>query len=326
MSAGLVSIHRQRGVALLSVLFVVVVLTALVSQLLTLGWRDLERTQWLQDQAQAYQYALGGEQLARQILHADGQALREEGINISPVPPPPARYHPDRGEIRLQITDLQGRLNLNNAQRTDQQGLVGRFFSQALQQPQLVAPLTDWVDSDTLPRPGGQEDNHYLSQPQPYRGGNRLMSHWSELNMLDSNINSDMLRSASSWLTTLPRPTPLNINTLSGEIASIIHPGLSAAQLDAARMQGPFPAINAFLQDPTTAGLEINTTALTVNSEFFQATVLATRGEFQQPLVSRFFFSNGEIDLLDRSPLIGTAARQKLQGYKEFQDETDTAF
>lgn len=319
--------YHQQGVALISVLFVVVILTVLASQLLTQGWRDLDRTQWLQEQAQAYQYALGGEQLARQLLFADWQRLRSEGLNISPVPGPPSLYQPERGEIRLKITDLQGQINLNNILQTSYQTMIQRFFHDALQQPQLMTLLADWADGDTLPRPGGQEDSFYLSQSQPYRAGNRLLAHWSELNLLDGSLSPDTLKNVSSWVSTLPKPTPVNINTLTSERATVIHPGLSAAQLEASRAQGAFTSTNDFLQSTITAGLEILPTTITVNSEFYEATVLATRGDFQQALSSRFYMNpaNGKIDLLDRSFLISTVQRQQLQGFEDFQDETDTA-
>jgi len=319
--------HRQQGIALLSVLFVVVILTVLVSQLLTLGWRNLERTQWLQDQAQAYQYALGGEQLARQILFVRWQALREEGLNISPIPGPPARYQPDRGEIRLQITDLQGRLNLNNIQDGNRRSTLQRFFADTVQQPQLIAPLADWTDGDSLPRAGGQEDSHYLSQSQPYRAGNRLLAHWNELKLLESNLEPDAFSHLGPWLTTLPGTTPLNINTLAAELATLIHPGLSPVQLAASQVQGGFQSTQAFLQNPITAGLEIDTGAITVTSGFFQAAVLATHGGFEQSLVSRFYFNpvTGDIDLLDRSLLMATLQQRQLQDFTDFQDDTDTA-
>ena len=45
----------------------------------------------------------------------------------------------------------------------------------------VAAALTDWVDSDDIPAPGGAEDRAYRDRPVPYRAANTLLSDVSEL-------------------------------------------------------------------------------------------------------------------------------------------------
>src|SRR5690606_296502 len=161
------------------------------------------------------------------------------------------------------------------------------------------------TDGDSLPRAGGQADSHYLSQSQPYRAGNRRLAHWNELKLLASNLEPDALSPPGPSPRTPPGAPPPTTHTLAAGRPTLPHPGLSPAQLAASQVQGGFQSTQAFLQNPITAGLEIDTGAITVTSGFFQAAVLATHGGFEQSLVSRFYFNpvTGDIDLLDRSLL-----------------------
>lgn len=106
--------RRENGAALISVLLIFTIITILVSQLITRSQADIERTYWLTTEAQAYQYAVGGELLARQVLHSQYQALKSEGLTMSPVPELLPLYQPDHGEMAVEIIDLQGLINLNN--------------------------------------------------------------------------------------------------------------------------------------------------------------------------------------------------------------------
>ena len=62
---------RQRGVALISVLLIVVAATALAYEMATRHTLNIAQSRLLLNGSQARQYALGGEEYARQILYAD---------------------------------------------------------------------------------------------------------------------------------------------------------------------------------------------------------------------------------------------------------------
>ena len=63
--------RRQAGVALVSVLLIVAVATALAYQMATRHTLNIAQSSQLLNGSQARQYALGGEEFARQILYAD---------------------------------------------------------------------------------------------------------------------------------------------------------------------------------------------------------------------------------------------------------------
>ena len=297
---------QQDGVALISVLFIVAVLTLLSAQLFTQGRDNLERTQWLQTQAQAYQYAIGGEVMARQLLHQDYLAIQAEGDTYSPVPGPARHFLPDQGDIVLLMADLQGRININSLISDTYGASVKRYLNQNSARHSQIALLADWLDGDTRARPGGREDNDYLNEAPYYRAANRPMTHASELRLV-SDYQGNSAGAESNQVTALPAPTPLNINTLHPDLAWLVHPQLSSAYLTNQQLFTPFSSVGEFMQADITAGLAVNPSRLTVTSHYYQATVHARFDDGQQPLTSRFYLdpATGEIELLDRELVTG---------------------
>lgn len=320
---------RQQGVALISVLFVVVIMTILISQLFSQSRHDIKRSQWLVEHAQAHQYALGGEQLARQILHEQIEAMSNQGLSQSPIPGPPRRYQPEQGTIRLQLIDLQGRLNLNNIASSTFQPLLNRALP-----PQLNQALADWVDADALPRPGGAEDSHYMSADIGYRTGNRLLADPSELYSLSAADTSN-LQSLLPWFTALDTPTPLNINSAPAALLALIEPGISAPQLDSTRLSSSpptngqqsagsgFATVGDFLRADATAGLTLDANLFTTESTYYAAQVLANAGNSEVMLESRFRIDSatGALILIDRHFLLSAASKQQL--IEDSQDNAD---
>ncbi len=294
----------ERGVALITVLFVVAVVTLLAAQMLTLTRTGLARSDWLVRDAQVYQYALGGEQLARQILHSRFRQLRDQGIGISPVPPLLPPYQPELGLIRLQLVDSQGRVNLNNIAGTaPQQAMVDRFFRHILDRPALVPGLADWIDGDHQPRPGGGEDRDFLNRDIPRRTANRPLAHISEIRAavpLDPATYGEV----QGLLAALEQPTGLNINSMPPALLPLIDPQLSPVGFEAARgkREYGFTSIREFLQSDIVAGLAADSRGLTVNSAYYEARVEAVFAGYSTRLKSRFHFDGqtGRITLIHR--------------------------
>jgi len=206
---------KSKGAALISVLLIFAIITILATQLITRSQADIERTRWLITEAQAYQYALGGEALARQILWQQHQDLKSKGGTASPIPQLLPVYQPDNGQMAIEIVDLQGRINLNNISGQQiQRRAIENLFKGVLLKPRLTTLLADWADSDTTPQAGGAEDFHYLSLEMPYRAGNKPLADRSELQLLPDITHEEYLN-VEEYLTALKAPTTININTLT---------------------------------------------------------------------------------------------------------------
>lgn len=99
----------------------------------------------------------------------------------------------------------------------------------------IAEAAADWVDSDTLPGPGGAEDAAYGAGPAPYRTGNALFADPGETRLL-AGMNADIYRRVRPWLCALPVTdlSPININTLGQEQAPLLAM-LAPGQIDLPR-------------------------------------------------------------------------------------------
>ena len=79
---------RQAGVALVSVLLVVAIGTVLAVSMIQEQYASIQISRGYLSRTQANQYALGGEELARQILYADFE--KENAFLGTSIPGPPA--------------------------------------------------------------------------------------------------------------------------------------------------------------------------------------------------------------------------------------------
>lgn len=95
------------------------------------------------------------------------------------------------------------------------QGLLEALGVDARQAQVAAASLADWIDTDSVPQPGGAEDETYAAMERPYRAANRMMVDASELRAV-SGISPAVYDLARPWICALPVTTlsPININTL----------------------------------------------------------------------------------------------------------------
>jgi len=88
---------------------------------------------------------------------------------------------------------------------------------------QVAVSAADWIDSDTVPGPGGAEDDYYLGFTPAYRAANALMADPSELRMVNA-VTPELYQRLRPWLCALPvfDLSPINPNTLLPEQAPLL--------------------------------------------------------------------------------------------------------
>ena len=289
---------RQRGVALITVLLVVAIVTVVSAAMVARQQLAIRASANQLQARQAWHYALGGEALAQAMLARDLQDGGEPGAGIDHLQEAWARPLPafgiDQGEIIVRIEDLAGRFNLNALLRDQQPNPAAvEQFRRLLLRLQIDAPyperLLDWLDADQQPGAElGAEDNAYLGLDPPYRSAGRRLYDLSELRLLLDMREEDFQRLAP-YVTALPADVPLNVNTASALLLSSLGDNLSlgaAESLVALRHRAPFRNSAAFLAQPAMAGTTLQGTALAVGSQFFQATSEVRLGDRRLALVS----------------------------------------
>ena len=123
--------RRQRGVALITVLLVVAIVTVVSAAMVARQQLSIRASSNQLQARQAWHYALGGEALAQAILARDlrtgatgepgasGEAAAVDHL-LEPWAQPLPAFEIDQGEILVRIEDLAGRFNLNDLLRDQQ--------------------------------------------------------------------------------------------------------------------------------------------------------------------------------------------------------------
>lgn len=273
----------QAGVALVSVLLVVVIATVLATTIVQEQRASIQTTRGFLQRGQAMQYALGGEELARQILQEDFAegAGRDHLAEIWASPE--LHFEFEDGEVNLRISDLQGRVNVNSLDagnpglplaRQRMLNLIAAVRGDAA----VVDRLQDWIDLDNSVRPAGAEDFEYLALEPPYRTGGKALADVSEVRLLGlEQVTYELLNPV---LTALPEPrSDLNVNTASPLALQSLAPGLTTETAESLVMRRDeeegFESVAAFLQSSELAGLGIADDGLSVQSSFFEARIVA---------------------------------------------------
>ncbi len=275
--------NKQKGVALVAILLVVALGTVMAASMVVEQRASIQATRGFLDRGQALQYALGGEELARQILYEDFTEDEDTDHLLEDWASSELSYEFENGEVLLQITDLQGLFNLNLLSQRNPKQAVSRqrlinLINAAGLDPAVADRVQDWVDEDTSARPAGAEDYEYLVFDPPYRTANVLMADPSEMALL--GMEPEWYQQLMPYLTALPdERAALNVNTASPAVLQSLAPGLAyeAAETLAQRRdeEEGFKTVQEFLQTPELAGLGVQEGGLGVQSEFFEIRIIA---------------------------------------------------
>lgn len=219
---------RQNGVALITVLLIVVIAVLLGVSMSTSQNLAIHRTRNYLDQAQLRQYVIGGEELARQILHEDFVESPTKDHLLEVWASQELNYEFEEGEIALRIVDLQSRFNLNNLLAG---GLQRERFTRLLSNLGVDAVYTDrivdWGDQDQNASGAGAEDYVYLGLDRPYRPGNQGFHDVSELRMV-LDMDAETFGRLEPYVAALPAAdVPLNVNTADVVMMQVLAPQLT---------------------------------------------------------------------------------------------------
>ena len=214
--------RQQQGIALLSILLALTLMTLLVSEL-TFSFRtQLRRTDSLQQLDQARWYALSTEDLTRKVLKQDvkddaetthlGQYWASQNV-VFPV---------KNGQIAGKIRDMQGCFNLNALAKPVAEGkpaLELEAFKQLLEYLEIddvrhIAEATrNWVTEKSAAG-SGAKDADYMALSVPYLASHTLMRDVSEWRAV-SGVTAAVARKVMPYLCAIPSSEmQINVNTI----------------------------------------------------------------------------------------------------------------
>ncbi len=272
--------ESERGVALITVLLLIVFMSSVALAITDDIRFAIRRTANIQMTQQARWYAIGAEELARQVIWRSWKVSPDRSTLNDPWARQAVNFPIDGGSIGGVITDGGNCFNLNSVVMADldgryaerETGLVQyRNLLEALgldsdAAASLAAALLDWVDTDSVPAPRGAEDFVYAVMEPPYRTGDTLLAEPSELRSI-AGYTESVYRLIRPFVCAHSGPelSVINVNTLR-EVDAPLLVMLTGRELRldeavrtiARRPFSGFRSIDDFFQDASFAGLALD--------------------------------------------------------------------
>lgn len=290
------TVARQRGIAIITVMLIVALVTTLATQLSLAQALWLRQAQNLRDLAQAESVTQGALNFSLAVLDRDKDRNSDNfgedwaTPQIAPVAD---------GAIGGQILDAQSRFNINNLAAGAQAEM--QLFARLLAYLELDAALNDavidWIDADANARAGGAEDDYYMNLPNGgYRAANRLLESIDELRLVKGFAGTDALAKLRPFITALPiSNAKININTAPpAVVAALFNPPLTASEAaqvltdrgnaGSGRQGRPFQSCSELKTRMPTKTLD--ETRCDVKTGYFEVEMVAKFGRLQRPTVA----------------------------------------
>ena len=297
---------NQRGLALISVLLITAILVGLTTQILSSQHLVIQQNQNTFEHAQAVQYVLGAEELARQVLYDDavnsgpGVDHLEEFWAQSVLP----LDLDGIGVMQAYVLDLNRCFNLNwLATDTDksQYKRLQRLLNHSQLSPDLADLIRDWVDSDQQVSGLGAEDSAYQLKTPPHFAANQPMQDLSELNML-IDVDPQEIQVLSTEVCVVPDTgSKINVNTASAQTLYSLDAAVSIQNAEAiAQSVRNYQTVTEFVQNHPE--FTVVQQQLAVRSHYFMLVAQARLNRSRVNLTSVLYRdpSSGRITLLHR--------------------------
>ncbi len=288
--------RKQSGVALIMVLLLLAVMTAIAATMSERLFTNFKRATSQVNHQQAYWYSVGVEALAKAGIE---QSYKDnDTINLSqPWAIEEQQYPLDYGQAIGKVVDKQACFNLNalagdvKSSADNQSPYLVKVLRSLLEQqevePYLAEVISDssweFVDSNsTVQSNTGAEDSTYESMQPPYLAANGFMADSSEFRAVNQ-VTNDIMYKMSPLLCALPsKEWKLNINTIdekqSAILVALFQPYLSeqnAKELVNNRKYDGWQSIDDFLVEASIASVDEKTRQLakpylSVDSQYFE--------------------------------------------------------
>ena len=302
---------RQGGVALITVILLVALMTAIVSRLSLLNGIWMRQVENSNAMVQASQATRAAQFWISDILEKDDNNFDGQTDDWArPVIPVPIAW----GEMFGWIEDMQSRFNVNNL--VDENGKVvlvevARFeyLLETLGLDSAISgAIVDWIDPDgTVTGSYGAEDLYYMGLDTPYLAANRAIVDERELLQV-RGVDLDTWNTLGPYITALPENTKVNINTAKPEViaAAIYNPeSKNDFSQDAKRWADsvvlkPFASleeVNAELSENS----GINLDSIDVSSSYFKANTQMMFGDVEHRMSTLYQRNSGRAQIIKQS-------------------------
>ncbi|MFZ3143321.1 type II secretion system minor pseudopilin GspK [Psychrobacter glacincola] len=281
----------QRGVALLTILLLVVSITVVAGAMLASQKIAIRRSGLLFDQNQLLQDIDAGQQLAVTMIRADANLNDTDSaqdIWAKPVPPYTLGTH----SIGIEMRDEASRFNINNLYQNgsvDSNALAvfQRLLTQLNLAPDIAIAVLDYQDADSeIYQDGGDESTVYSQQSNNPVDNDVPNQRFVNIEQLQNvkGVNAEVLAALRPYITVVPHYLPINMNTASPVVLAALMDGATSQQMQTIvdlRAKQVFESIDDIWQLPILSSLDepqrkALAPLLAVDSQAFTALITST--------------------------------------------------
>ncbi|MES9929705.1 MAG: PilX N-terminal domain-containing pilus assembly protein [Candidatus Thiodiazotropha sp. 6PDIVS] len=207
--------HRQKGVALVLVLWLVALLTIVAASFSTQSKVESRLAGNAKDALQANLMAQTGFNRAiLELMVSDPQSRWNFNGQVYPL-------ETERGEIKIAIRNVSGLLDLNKANRDQLNKLFILLTDDPREREALVDRLNDWRDSDDLRRLLGAEDEDYRAAGYPYITAGQDLKILEELGYV-MGFDADRVNKLRPYVTLNADSAVVDFRFASKELATLL--------------------------------------------------------------------------------------------------------
>lgn len=290
------TLNGQQGVALLMAIIVVAFVVIISINMLTQRQLQIHQLTNIYNKEQTRQYLMAAERWAVSVLSEDFKTEKTnakyfDGFQDAWNTP---LENMDKISVTASISDLQGRLNLNNlfyrGQVQTQWLNVYRNLLTLLKLPRSLADsLQDWMDRDnTVSGSQGAEDEYYLSLKPPYRAANAHLVQLAELKMI-RGYTDKIISTLQPYVYVVNDIAAVNINTADKIVLQAAMPGVSKKEiLRIAQQQKTrtYQSIEEFMNQDSLKNTSIDKNLISVSSRYFKVDGSARINNYPMNLTS----------------------------------------
>lgn len=274
-------LRRQRGLALLMAMLIVVIATTIAVSIIHEEKFTIRKTAHIQMMDRAALYAFGLEDWAQIYLKEDREESKVDSLDeywATGIPGLPI----EGGYLTGYVEDEQARINLNSLVASE---IALKRFQRLCDNlevdKQFIPALLDWLDADfDIRYPDGMEENY-----EDYRVANREMADISEL-MLVHNVTPEIYEKLQPYITVLPGESTLNVNTISEAVFLSLGPDLDVTEFTKQREDEAFESVEGFIER---LQIPVETEGLSVDTRFFRTHGQVVQGEQSYQLTSLIY-------------------------------------
>ena len=234
---------NQRGIALLTVLWILTVLMVIVFSFSYMARTETLSTLSFKEGMEKRFLAEAGiergvyELFYRQKMQPSVIKGLVEGGEIWKIDGRLYSGQVGDGSYSVKIFDESGKININSAPEIVLRKLIEILGFEGIDVDTVVDSIMDWIDKDDIVHLHGAESEYYQSLPNPYKAKNAPFDTLEEL-LLVKGVTRELLygdgkkKGLIDFLTVYDTGGAININSASKEVIMAVSPGIDSEKAD----------------------------------------------------------------------------------------------